>query len=125
MTNHEESFVDTPILGEKYAPAVRKMLQGIGVDFVLPEDCAKAALRIAADADINGKRAFHAKFTPRTKTSTIGRAFAIVPRQIKPEGYADIDHDDMKEGTLLYFFERAGDRQAQKQGHKSMREQPA
>lgn len=34
----------------------------------------------------------------------IGRAFTILPRQIKPEGYADIDHDDMKEGTFLHFF---------------------
>jgi hypothetical protein len=49
------SFVDTPILGENYAPAVKEMLQSKGLDFALPEDCAKAALRIATDGDINGK----------------------------------------------------------------------
>lgn len=39
-----------------------------------------------------------------------GRAFGIVPRQIKPEGYVDLDHDSPKEGSMLYFFEAASQR---------------
>lgn len=55
MTN-ATSFVDTPILGETHGPAARKMLSAAGLDFALPEDCAKAVIRIATDTSINGKR---------------------------------------------------------------------
>jgi hypothetical protein len=92
------------------------MLQSGGLDFALPEDCAKAALRIATDCDINGKRASLRDPVTHPKMNDIGRAFAIVPRQVMPEGYVDIDHDDAKEGTLLYSFEAAGNMQAQNIG---------
>jgi len=37
----------------------------------------------------------------------------IVPRQIKPEGYVDLDHDSPKEGSIIYFFEAASQKQRQ------------
>jgi hypothetical protein len=37
---------------------MRAMLSAIGLDFALPEDCEKAAMRIATDTSINGKQAF-------------------------------------------------------------------
>jgi hypothetical protein len=58
MANVTTSYVDTPILGEMHGPTVRKMLSATGLDFALPEDCAKAAMRIAADPSINGKHLF-------------------------------------------------------------------
>jgi hypothetical protein len=42
---------------------------------------------------------------------------------MKPEGYVDVDLDDMREGTLMYLFEAAGSKKAKIQGNKSMREQ--
>lgn len=56
MTNATTSYVDTPILGEAHAIEVRKLLSAAGIDFALPEDCAKAAMRIATDTSINGNR---------------------------------------------------------------------
>jgi hypothetical protein len=32
---------------------------------------------------------------------TIGRAFAIVPKEEAPEGYVDLEHDDYQEGDFL------------------------
>jgi hypothetical protein len=58
MTNATTSFVDTPILGEANGASIRMMLSAAGLDFALPEDCAKAVMRIATDTSINGRQPF-------------------------------------------------------------------
>lgn len=52
-TNQWCSFVETPLLGW-HAQAVKTMLSARGLDFALPEDCVKAAMRISTDTSING-----------------------------------------------------------------------
>jgi hypothetical protein len=39
-----------------------------------------------------------------------GRALAILPRQMVPTGYVDIQHDEPKEGSILYILETASGR---------------
>ncbi|KAH8703862.1 short chain dehydrogenase reductase [Talaromyces proteolyticus] len=72
-------YVRTPILSKD----IQDYLDGKGVGFALVEDSAKAMLKIASDASING------------------RAFGIVSRKDAPEGYMDLDHDDYKDGDIL------------------------
>jgi len=112
MTNATTSFVDTPLLGEARGASLRKSLSAAGLDFALPEDCAKAAMRIATDTSINGKQPFPMDLE-YSYIHLPGRALAIVPRQMVPTGYVDIQHDEPKEGSILHIFEAASDRQRQ------------
>jgi hypothetical protein len=40
----------------------------------------------------------------------------VVPRMVKPEGYADVDCDDIRQGSLLYHFDAAANQMAQSAG---------
>jgi hypothetical protein len=47
-------FIQTPILPEQAIKTMTTTLQGMGSDWALVEDSAKAVLRLAADKSING-----------------------------------------------------------------------
>jgi len=70
--------------------------------FAEAADCAGAMLKIASDPSINGEsfaRRLGQCFHPLT--TTLGRSFAIVPRDLAVYGYYDIGKDDYAEGEVL------------------------
>jgi hypothetical protein len=112
LTDPIISFIDTPLMGESHWKVIKKRLSTNNLDFAKLEDCAKAAMRIAADTSINGKQPclVPSRFSYHVLQ---GRAFGIVPRQLAPEGYVDLDHDSPKKGTILDIFEAANEKQQQ------------
>jgi len=77
-------FIATPIMSEKVVETLGSQLKSVGAEFAEVEDSVKAVMRVATDKSING------------------RSFAVVPRNTCAQGYLDIDHDDFKEGDILY-----------------------
>ncbi|KXL44676.1 hypothetical protein M433DRAFT_252034 [Acidomyces richmondensis BFW] len=72
-------FIATNIVSE----GMRKQLEEAGLQFAAAEDAAKATLRFASDASLNG------------------RSVAIVPRDENPNGYFDLELDDLDEYSAL------------------------
>jgi len=69
--------------------AVIERLESKGVEFSLPEDCAKAMLRIATDQKING------------------HSFAVVPRSGCERGFFDTGLDEQEEGSYWDGMQKA------------------
>lgn len=72
-------FIRTAIMSDTVAERIGTLLKSVGAGWAEVEDSVKAALRIAADKDVNG------------------RALAIVPRSEAKEGYVDCAVDDYTE----------------------------
>ncbi|OAP57926.1 hypothetical protein AYL99_08664 [Fonsecaea erecta] len=77
-------FVATPILPESFIQNAGSQFRGMGVDFATTDDAVTAVFRLITDSSING------------------RTLGIVPRQMSPSGYLDLDRDDFEEGTSLH-----------------------
>jgi hypothetical protein len=97
-----ERFIATPIMSESAVRTIKKQLEVRGQEFAYIEDAVKAVMRVAADQTINGNltNPIH-----RPLLSSTGRSLSIVPRNMRKEGYIDLEQDDRVEGTLLYEFE--------------------
>ena len=95
-------FIATPIMSESAIQTISKQLERRGIGFANIEDATKAVLRVAADQNINGNVPGSIR---RLLLNSTGRSLAIVPRNIRKEGYADLEEDDCVKGTLLYEFE--------------------
>ncbi|RDL30985.1 Uncharacterized protein BP5553_09774 [Venustampulla echinocandica] len=74
-------FVATGIFPENFRISLTKQFQAQGVDFAAGSDAVGAIMRIVTDSSING------------------RSIAIVPRQLSPSGYLDMELDDFQEGS--------------------------
>ncbi|KEQ92113.1 hypothetical protein AUEXF2481DRAFT_43516 [Aureobasidium subglaciale EXF-2481] len=78
------AFVDTGIIPEPF----KSKLIAAGMQFASIDDAVKAVLRISCDPTIHG------------------RSLAVIPRAFSPEGYVDLESDDMAPGDNLYVFEQ-------------------
>jgi hypothetical protein len=95
-------FIATPIMSEAAIRTIKKQLESRGQEFAHIEDAVKAVMRVAADQTIHGNVPSPIN---RPLLSSIGRCLSIVPRNMRKEGYIDLEQDDQVEGTLLYEFE--------------------
>jgi NAD(P)-dependent dehydrogenase (short-subunit alcohol dehydrogenase family) len=76
-------FVATPIMSQTVKETISERLKDLGSDWAHAEDSAKAVIRVASDKTVNG------------------RALAIVPHQMRKEGFMDLAWDDYPEGSDL------------------------
>ena len=72
-------FIRTPIMSDVVAERIGGLLKAAGTGWAEVEDSVQAALRIAADKEVNG------------------RALAIVPKSEAKEGWVDCEVDDYTE----------------------------
>ncbi|OCL02802.1 NAD(P)-binding protein [Glonium stellatum] len=77
-------FIATPIMSEKVVETLVPQLKSAGSEFAEVGDSVNAVLRVATDKSISG------------------RSLAVVPRSACAQGYLDLDHDDFKEGDIMY-----------------------
>lgn len=78
---------------------LKKDMVAQGSEFATKEDAAKAVLRIALDASINGK-----PWVLDMQTAADcheGRSLFIAPHSISQDGYLDLDLDDFAEGSMM------------------------
>lgn len=97
-----QRFIATPIMSEAVVQTIKKQLEVRGQEFANIEDAVKAVMRVAADQTINGNPTSPMHMPLLSST---GRSLSIVPRNMRKEGYIDLEQDDRVEGTLLYEFE--------------------
>ncbi|KAL2827252.1 putative short chain dehydrogenase/ reductase [Aspergillus pseudoustus] len=76
-------FIATPILPESFIQSTRAQFHRRGLDFAKTDDAVTAVMRLATDTEING------------------RTLGVVPRQLSPSGYLDLDRDDFTPGSPL------------------------
>ncbi|KAL3460220.1 hypothetical protein BJX64DRAFT_290545 [Aspergillus heterothallicus] len=73
------NFIKTALMSDEVAHT----LTSAGVNFATVDDAGRALLRLAAD------------------TKATGRSLAILPRELTPSGYVDLNLDDFPKGTPL------------------------
>ena len=78
---------------------VQKRVEDRGIVFAEKADAAAAVLHMASNSSINGKAGSDGQSTKLT--SETGRACAIVPRDIAPQGYMDLLKDDNAEDDII------------------------
>ncbi|KAF9888862.1 hypothetical protein FE257_008231 [Aspergillus nanangensis] len=76
-------YVATGILPDTFVHNASSHLKAKGLDWATTDDAASAVMRLITDTSING------------------RTLGIVPRQMSPSGYMDMECDDFAEGTSL------------------------
>ncbi|CAK7233722.1 hypothetical protein SBRCBS47491_008708 [Sporothrix bragantina] len=76
-------FVATPIMPKSFIESTGAQFRAKGVDFATADDAVVAMARLATDTLING------------------RTLGIVPRQLSPSGYMDLEADDFEDGEPL------------------------
>lgn len=89
-------------MSEAAIRTVKKQLELRGQEFAHIEDAVKAVMRVAVDQSIHGNFPIPI-YQPLL--SSKGRCLSIVPRNMKKEGYIDLEQDERVKGTLLYEFE--------------------
>lgn len=89
-------FIRTRIMSEE----VQKRVEERGIVFAEKADAAGAVLHMAANGSINGKIGLTPHFEKLVLTGT-GRACAIVPRDIAPQGFMDLLKDDNAEDDII------------------------
>ncbi|KFZ20388.1 hypothetical protein V502_03204 [Pseudogymnoascus sp. VKM F-4520 (FW-2644)] len=82
-------LIATPIMRQGFLETVEKEFQTMDLDLAKTQDAVRAVLRIAADESING------------------RSLAIVPRQVSPSGYMDLNLDDFENGSTVDKLQKA------------------
>lgn len=88
-------FIRTRIMSDE----VQKRVEDRGIVFAAKEDAAAAVLHMASNPAINGKSS--SKHLSDGAQTWIGRACAIVPRDIAPQGYMDLLKDDNAEDDIV------------------------
>lgn len=99
-------YVRTPILTD----TVAEYLISKGINFALPEDCAKAMLVFASDRSINGTFP-HTLVTSSWEKGRVayrdpGRALGVVSRQFKADGIMDLGLDDYPQGSTFADWQK-------------------
>ena len=94
-------FVDTGIVP---APFKAKLIAA-GIEFAAVEDAVKAILQIACDPTIHG-RLFRITRENKSINLITSWSFGVLPRTRAPEGYMDLDVDDLKPTDFLYALEQ-------------------
>ncbi|OBT85661.1 hypothetical protein VE02_05772 [Pseudogymnoascus sp. 03VT05] len=82
-------IIATPIMRQDFLESVEKEFQSMDLDLAYAQDAVSAVLRVATDPSING------------------RSLAVVPRQVAPSGYMDLELDDFDEGTTMDRLQKA------------------
>ncbi|CAK7223818.1 hypothetical protein SEUCBS140593_005360 [Sporothrix eucalyptigena] len=76
-------FIATSIMPKSFIESTGAQFRAKGVDFAITDDAVLAVARLVTDTSING------------------RTLGIVPRQLSPSGYMDLESDDFEEGEPL------------------------
>lgn len=91
-------FVATPIMSDQ----VKQLVRDRGITFADKEDAGAAVLHIASDKSINGNMASLFLFSIHVVlTAFLGRSLCILPRDVAPQGYRDLQRDDNAEGDIM------------------------
>jgi hypothetical protein len=98
-----QRFIATSIVSDVVIQAIKAQLDQRGQEFAQIDDAVKAVMRVAADKSINGK--LISPNMEKTLLSSTGRSLGVVPRNIRKEGFIDLEQDDRVEGTVLYELE--------------------